>query len=479
MSYNLEDAAKRIIREELTKQRDMSKKWPERYHNSDTGKFYTPHHEQERIWVESDTPPYPLILGGEGSGKSVAGIIKTLNRLRRGMNGIMVSPDLPHFKRSLWPEFRRWCPWQCVVAEHQNYANKTWRPSQTFEIVFNAANGTQATLICGGMANPIKWEGPNVSFAHMDEARGFEEDEALKVLAGRVRIPGRDGEPPQLYLTTTSRKHWLYTYYGDLKENDPLAEFKKKIFVVKLTLKDNESNLSEGYVENRSAVLNETQRLIRVEGEWADESDTQHLLPAVFYWDRLKIDMPVLRLRKDEKRTYQDMIVIGIDGAYSRDTFALVAVSRGLDKSEVWVRMVEVWQPTPEDKLDFQGTTTRPGPEQVLREWCKTYNVLAVVYDPSQIHDMATRLSREHLAYFEEFIQSGRRREIADQQLYDIIMQQKLKHNGHERLRSHILNSDQKPGSSSLRIVKRTASLHIDAAIALSMASNKCLEFNI
>src|ERR1051326_5404988 len=66
--------------------------WPDEYVNCDTGKSYEPHHEDERKFVYEDGPSNALARGGEGSGKSVAGIIKDLNRLRRGCTGIMVSP---------------------------------------------------------------------------------------------------------------------------------------------------------------------------------------------------------------------------------------------------------------------------------------------------------------------------------------------------------------------------------------------------
>jgi hypothetical protein len=70
------------------------------YVNRETGRPYTPHHEAERLFVYSDTPRRALAKGGEGGGKSVAGVIKDLERLSRGMHGIMGAPDFEHFKRS-------------------------------------------------------------------------------------------------------------------------------------------------------------------------------------------------------------------------------------------------------------------------------------------------------------------------------------------------------------------------------------------
>ena len=148
-----------------------------------------------------------LLKGGEGGGKSTAGLVKVFNRLRRGMSGFMGSPDLEHFKTSIWPAFRVWCPWQCVI-ESQRYRSKPeWEPSHRFTMVFKSELGGYSNLICGGFKEDIveSWEGGNVSFGMFDEARRHKTAVVLKVLDGRVRIPGLNGEPPQLFFTTTPR----------------------------------------------------------------------------------------------------------------------------------------------------------------------------------------------------------------------------------------------------------------------------------
>ncbi|HUW11196.1 MAG TPA: terminase family protein, partial [Anaerolineae bacterium] len=93
------------------------------------------------------------------------------------------SPNLPHYKRSLWPEFRRWCPWDMVVEKHRRFGKLDWEPHEPFNIVFK----NDATLHCTGIENPGSLEGPNINFAHFDEARHHPDDKALKVLDGRVR----------------------------------------------------------------------------------------------------------------------------------------------------------------------------------------------------------------------------------------------------------------------------------------------------
>ena len=70
------------------------------YVNRETGKMYRPHNTDEALFISDDRPRRVMVKGGEGSGKSVAGIVKDLERLRRGMSGIMGSPNFVHFKKS-------------------------------------------------------------------------------------------------------------------------------------------------------------------------------------------------------------------------------------------------------------------------------------------------------------------------------------------------------------------------------------------
>ncbi|MHC4335964.1 MAG: terminase large subunit domain-containing protein [Planctomycetota bacterium] len=217
------------------------------------------------------------------SGKSVSGIIKALERVHRGMSGLMCSPNLPHYKRSLWPEFRRWCPWDRVTKKHQRFGKLDWEPHEPFNIVFK----NDAVVHCTGIENPGSLEGPNLNWALFDEARHHPDGKALKVLDGRVRIPGPKGQPPQIFLTTTPALNWLYEYFGpviakcpvcgevrvdtpagkpwacpdcgrqDIVADDPFAAFKADCRVITLFTEDNEVNLFEGFAASRAQTLTE------------------------------------------------------------------------------------------------------------------------------------------------------------------------------------------------------------------------------
>lgn len=484
--------------------------WPTTYTNTETGTKYAPHHKDEHRAVFTDIPIHLILKGGEGSGKSVAGIIKTLERLRRSMPGLMLSPDLPHFRRSLWPEFRRWCPWSQVVPEHQYRSKFSWEPRAPFVLAFK--NG--ATLMCGGIDDPGAWEGPNISFAHFDEARRKKTATALKVLTGRVRIPGPKGEPPQIYFTTTPRKHWLYEYFGPLRlkcdscghryehyadtepghtyinlspdmtpvcprcesENyhpdDPHAAFKLNSLVLTLLTKENEGNLQEGFTENRALSLTAAEARVLLDAEWEDVEANERFLPNMLFWDACREDLPSLGPREP--------LVVALDAATGRqdsasDCFGIVGVTRHPDparhKDNVAVRYVHKWQAAAGKTIDFRGTESNPGPERVLRALVKQYNVVMVPYDPHQLHDMATRLSQERVAWMFPFSQQSRRVQ-ADTDLLNLITHQRLAHGGSRDLRDHIDNADRKLDTMGkrLRIVKREESLKVDLAVCLSAA---------
>lgn len=433
------------------------------YINRDTGRPYTPHHDDEARFVFSDAPRRALAKGGEGGGKSVAGIVKTLERLRRGMDGIMGSPDFEHFKRSLWPEFTRWCPWDRVTPRHHYKSAPDWEPSKPFALTFD----TGATLYSGGFDDPGSWEGPNVHFAHFDEARRHKTPAMLKVLDGRCRLAGPNGEPPQLFFTTTPRKHWLFEYFGPLLEDDPFAAFKAQALIIDLLTIDNAANLAEGYVEERRQSLTEAEARVLLEAAWEDVDDVDRFLASIVLWDACyDPDLPSLGRHEP--------CVLAMDAGESSDTFATVLISRHPDGGErLAVRYARAYVPR-RGPLDFDEI------ELDVRDLINRYAVQQVAYDPFLLGQMMRRLSapgREVSAPLEPFPQ-GAQRLAADKLLYDLITQRRIAHDGNPDLRRHIDHADKKTDGEgrTLRIVKRAKSLKVDLAVALSMGAARIFD---
>lgn len=174
-------------------------------------------------------------------------------------------------------------------------------------------------------------------------------------------------------------------------------------------------------------------------------------------------------------------MVVALDAAVSDDTFAIwMGCRHPTFHSEVLTIFCQVWKPPPNGKINFQGTEENPGPELALRRLIKDYNVVQVAYDPSQLHDMCSRLYDEGLAWFWSFPQ-GEERLLSDGGLRDIIRDKRFWHRGEEDLRQHAINADAliDPQDRKIRIVKRAEKLKIDAIVAASMGSHQVLHLNL
>ncbi len=171
-------------------------------------------------------------------------------------------------------------------------------------------------------------------------------------------------------------------------------------------------------------------------------------------------------------------IVLAVDAATTHDCFAIVAISRHpKHRDEVAIRARRKWDPAEEG-----GYVEYSQPEEMLREYCKLYNVVQICYDPYQLEDMMQRLRKEGIAWCEPFPQSQDRLK-ADRQLYDLIVHRNLHHNeapdgANPVLREHLMNANvklQKDQDSTMRIVKKAGNRKIDLAVAMSMGAARCL----
>lgn len=440
------------------------------YRNSETGRAYTPHSEQERNFVYSYTVPFPAILGGEGSGKSVAGIIADLERIRMGMSWIVVSPNLPHFKKSLWPEFKRWCPWEFVVESQRYRQSPEWQPSESFELVFDLPGYPK--LLMGGLVGESgrvgTWEGPNVSGFHIDEARHLHDAAGLKVLTGRARIVGPSGFLPQGYITSTGGCDWITEYYGPEKDGEHKhPEFKAKTQIIVLLTSGNQANLSADYIANRTSLLTDEEREILTGVDpWSIVVDSP-FLENMILWDRLKEVLPPLGKREP--------LVLALDAGTHRDHFGIVGVTRHPDKArhgDVAVRFVEEWIPQGKGGLDFQK-----GPMLRIRQLKRDgYYLMCATYDPYQLHQPMKDLEAELGLYIKDFNQ-GEARAIADNDLLTGIMAGQVAHDGDLTLRKHIQNARRKPDtalSGKIRLIKKSLGEKIDLSVCLSMSRSIC-----
>lgn len=154
------------------------------------------------------TARFPAFIGGIGSGKTAVGSVKALYKLPDG-DGIMVASDLPHFYKSTWQEFKKWCPWDRCTNKHLEHPY-TNRKVLKFDI-----GGEERKIFYGGIDDEDAWTGLNVNWCFFDEARRKRTRKAFDTLAGRIRI----GPNPQLWVTSSPNgvSHWMYEVFVEKK----------------------------------------------------------------------------------------------------------------------------------------------------------------------------------------------------------------------------------------------------------------------
>ena len=113
-------------------------------------------------------------------------------------------------------------------------------------------------------------------------------------------------------------------------------------------------------------------------------------------------------------------VYIGVDASFKHDQTAIVAVT--YDQAAQQVRLVfhRIFQPSPDDPLDFEATI-----ERTLCELRERFAVCKILFDPSQMQAVAQRLLNQGLP-IEEFPQSPANLTAASQNLYELIESQNL-----------------------------------------------------
>jgi hypothetical protein len=376
---------------------------------------------------------------------------------------------------------RRWIPWDMVIERHRRMASTYWQPGRPFVLMFR----TGGMFWLGGMKESEvgAWEGPNVNFWHFDEIRRHSTEAAIKVIHGRVRIPGPNGERPQRWYTTTPlpKGSWMWKYTGPIseekaeRERDPRLSYKSDRSILRLSTRANLHNLTPEFWDERAQVLTSGEIQLLLEGVEVELADSQSFLPSIALWDSLKADVPPL-LRTTE-------LVIALDAAKGRsdapsDCFGLLAVSRHWERhDDIAVRYAQKWQADPGKVIDYNA---EGGPIPVLRSLCQNHAVVTVVYDPSQLHQPMMDFAKENVVWVQEFPQAGRRL-IADRALLDLILQKRVAHDGNPDLREHMQNAGRQLDKEGhkLRIVKKEEDLKVDLAVCLSMAAHENLRLNL
>jgi phage terminase large subunit-like protein len=112
------------------------------------------------------------------------------------------------------------------------------------------------------------------------------------------------------------------------------------------------------------------------------------------------------------------LIYVGIDASTKHDSSAIVACTWDRKAQQVRLIFHRVFQPSPDDPLDFEETI-----ERTVLDLRNRFQVKKCLYDPWQMQASAQRLAKQGIK-LEEFSQSPSNLTSASQNLYELIQAQ-------------------------------------------------------
>jgi PBSX family phage terminase large subunit len=140
-----------------------------------------------------DRSRFAAYIGGIGSGKTFAGAVKVLPRLKKPGYGMIAAPTFPMLRDST----RRSMMATLDDAGIEYVLNKS-------ENIIKTATGHD--IIFRSLENEETIRGPNLEWAWIDEAAMVSAN-AWKIVKGRVR----EGNHPQAWITTTPKgRNWIW-----------------------------------------------------------------------------------------------------------------------------------------------------------------------------------------------------------------------------------------------------------------------------
>jgi phage terminase large subunit-like protein len=157
-------------------------------------------------------------------------------------------------------------------------------------------------------------------------------------------------------------------------------------------------------------------------------------------------------------------IFVGVDASVKHDSTAIVAVT--WDRKGQRCRLVfhRVFQPTPEEPLNFEFTI-----ERTLLDLNRRFRIRAVWYDPWQMQSVAQRLARAGIKLV-EFPQTPANLTAASQNLFEVIQGQNIVAYHDAGLRMALSRTIAIETPRGWRIGKDKQVHKIDVVVALAMA---------
>ncbi len=157
-------------------------------------------------------------------------------------------------------------------------------------------------------------------------------------------------------------------------------------------------------------------------------------------------------------------VVVAVDAAPKRDSTAIAIDHR--DRAGIHnVRATILWADPDTGYLDFGAV------EDLLRELCRRYNVRSILVDPYNMTRSMVMLQEEGLP-IDEAPQTDARMVPCSMNLYELLIDGRLRHGGDHELRAQVLAAGKKETSRGWRIHKLKSSGQIDGLIAVAIAAH-------
>jgi phage terminase large subunit-like protein len=173
--------------------------------------------------------------------------------------------------------------------------------------------------------------------------------------------------------------------------------------------------------------------------------------------------------------TPDDEIVLGFDGSFSGDTTVVTgAIIPKTEDEPVKVFMVKSWERQPDDDDNWRVDISDV--EQTIIDFCAKHpKVVEIACDPFRWQRSMQALQDRGLPIVEWPSTSARRMVAACAKVFDMVMENKLEHDGDPVVARHFQNAVVKVDNLGPRIVKeaRHSPRKIDAAVSTIIAVDR------
>jgi phage terminase large subunit-like protein len=217
------------------------------------------------------------------------------------------------------------------------------------------------------------------------------------------------------------------------------------------------------YYEEQMATLRPTDFLRLHRNQWV--TTKEEFIPIQF-WDEAasKLEAPLIYTREHE--CYGLPISVGVDAGIKNDCTAVVGTCFDYKRGKVLVAFHRIWVPPVDEPFDLTVI------EDYIWDMSKYLPISAVVYDPTQLHQAMTNLTKKGFTTV-SFTQTVENMTKATHNLYDLLKNGNLEAYEADDLRDHIRFAAAEVKGRGYRLVKPTKAGRnkIDGAIALAMSA--------